>query len=374
MRPRVTIVMATYNHSAYVGDAIESVLAQEDVEFEFLIADDGSSDATPDRVADHGDQRVSFTAHPGNRGAGVVTNELLGRATGDYVALMNSDDIWLGTDKLASQVAILDEHPSVGATFGRARFIDYDGRPLPKAAIPFGDVFDQQNRSQGAWLRRFFDQGNCLCHPTMLIRRECYEAVGYYDNRLRQLPDFDMWVRLLKRYQIHVSSRDLIAFRHLPGENASAVTAANSRRAVHELYFILRRFFDGMGTDLLREGFSDLLVLQDVPDEIHADIEKALLYRSLDGPAAHVREMIALEKLYDLLESDVHRLVLQEDYEFDDRSFQAVAGEGASDGLDSDALERQVVAMNETLRAVENSVSWRVTRPLRSLGRLRRRS
>jgi hypothetical protein len=365
--------MATFNHAPYVGEAVESVLTQADVPFEFIIADDGSTDATAREVGKYNDARIRFTPHPVNRGACTVTNELIGRATGEYVALINSDDRWLGSDKLSSQVALLDGDQSVAATFGRVRFVDSQGLQVAKAAVPFGDVFDQPNRSRGEWLRRFFENGNCLCHPTMLIRRECYEAVGYYDNRLRQLPDFDMWVRLLKHAGIHVDDRELIAFRHLPGENVSAVTAANSRRAVNELYFIFRRFFDGMPTDMLRQGFRSLLALPEVPDDVHADIEKALLYLSAEGSMKHVRRLIALEKLHELLGSPAHRRVLADDYDIDDSWFHSMTGDGGADVLGGDALERQLLDLHETLRVVENSVSWRVTRPLRRLGRLRRR-
>lgn len=369
--PRVSVIMATYNHAAYVGQAIDSVLAQQDVELEFLVADDGSADRTPQVIEGYDDPRIKFIAHPLNRGAGVVTNELVCSASAEYVALINSDDVWLGDDKLAGQVSYLDAHPSVGATFGRARFMDRAGRPMPKSRIPFGDVFDQHDRSQGSWLRRFFDQGNCLCHPTMLIRRACYDEVGLYDNRLRQLPDFDMWVRLVNRYRLHVSERDLITFRHLPGENASAVTATNSRRAVFELYFILRRFFDGTPRDVLRDGFRDLLVHPDVPSEVHADIEKAFLYTAESGQGLYVRGLIALEKLHELIGSEPHRTVLREDYDFDDHAFQALTGgTGALDSATSDVLEREVRDLNATLRAVESSVSWRLTAPLRHIGRL----
>lgn len=209
--PTVSVIMATYNHADFVIQAIESVLAQQGVDFEFLIADDGSADRTREVVASIKDARIRFFPSEKNRGACVVTNELIERASGEFIALINSDDYWTVPDKLAYQVQIMRENPKVGACFGRARFVDKDGRDIDKASLPFGTVFDQENRSQGQWLRRFFDLGNCICHPTLLIRKSCYEALGMYNNRLRQLPDFDMWIRLLKRYDIFISDKELVA-------------------------------------------------------------------------------------------------------------------------------------------------------------------
>ena len=369
--PRVSVVMSTYNHADFVRRATESVLRQRGVDLEFLIADDGSTDRTRDIVAAIRDERIHFFPNEVNRGACMVTNELIRRSQGEFVALINSDDEWLGDDKLVNQVAVLRRNPAVGASFGRARFTDSGGHSIDKRAVPHGSVFDQENRSQGAWLRRFFDVGNCLCHPTMLIRRSCYDTVGLYDNRLRQLPDFDMWVRLLKHYEIDVSKRELIAFRQLPGQNASAVTPDNSRRAVNEMYFILRRFFDDIPHDVFFDGFGDRLLHAAENDDVHFDIEKALLYAEGDGQLAYARKLIGLEKLHKLLGSEAHRRVLSESYGIGDREFQSMAGE--IEALHDPAAELRAKSAEDSLRIVETSASWRLTAPLRRAGQVARR-
>ena len=369
-QPQVSVVMATYNHAGFVRQAAESVLRQRGVEFEFLVADDGSTDGTREMVESIRDDRLHFMPHAVNRGAGVVTNELIRAARGEFVALMNSDDQWIGEDKLAHQMQVLQDNPAVGASFGRARFIDRDGISIRKATVPDGSVFDQENRTRGSWLRHFFDRGNCLCHPTMLIRRACYDSTGLYDNRLRQLPDFDMWVRLVKRYDIHVSDKDLIEFRHLPGENASAVTADNSRRAVNEMYFIFRTFFDDMPLDVFLDGFGDLLSGGEVADLARAEIEQALLFLRKNGHATYVHQLIGLEKLHALLGSERQRAILEDEYEMNDRTFQSISGEIG--GLDDPAGELEA-RFNRQLRGIEQSMSWRVTRPLRGIGRIYRR-
>lgn len=161
----------------------------------------------------------------------------------------------------------------------------------------------------------------------MLIRKQCYEVLGMYDNRLRQLPDFDMWVRLLKKYEIYVSDMEMIAFRHLPGENASSATTVNYRRLLNEFYFILQRFFEGVSRDIFLDGFSDLLVESDPPNYIHIDIEQSLLYLAKNRWCSHIYNLIGLEKIYFLLGSDIHRRILNDRYGINDRDFHSIAAE-----------------------------------------------
>lgn len=325
--PTVSVIMATYNHAAFVAQAIDSVLRQRDVDFEFIIADDGSVDHTRDVVASIQDKRIRFFPNEVNRGACVVTNELIQRSSGEFIALINSDDYWIDADKLAYQLHIMYDNPAIGACFGRARFVDKDGGGILKSWLPFGNIFDQENRSQGAWLRRFFDWGNCICHPTMLIRASCYKEVGMYNNRLRQLPDYDMWVRLIKRYPIYVSERSLINFRIMPGENASTQTATNSIRTINEHYLIADTFFDNVGAGQLMDGFGDVLKHKDVRSDEHLDVEKAMLFFSSQNELDKPYKIIGLRKLYRLLNSPVHHEILSKDYGIDDRWFQSKMGD-----------------------------------------------
>jgi glycosyltransferase involved in cell wall biosynthesis len=324
--------MATYNHGPFVGQAINSVLAQRGVELEFLIADDGSVDLTQAVVATYHDPRIKFFPNGANRGACAVINELIQKASGEFIAIINSDDSWIGDDKLAEQLHLMHDNPTVGACFGRARFIDRDGRAIDKSSLPEAQVFEQGNRSRGAWLRHFFEHGNCLCHPTVVIRRSCYGALGMYDNRLRQLPDLEMWVRLVKRYDIHVSDREMVAFRHLPGESASSFTSVNDRRLLHEWYFILKAFFYGVSRKTFTEGFGDALVkaelsAQELSEDVHLQIEQCLLFLRKEGGESHIYKLIGLEQLYQLLGSEAHRQMLADHYGIDDRTFHTLAGQ-----------------------------------------------
>ncbi|WP_266169941.1 glycosyltransferase [Dyella subtropica] len=362
MLPRVSVIMPTYNHEKFVRAAIDSVLAQEGVDFEFLISDDGSRDATREVVASVSDERIRFFPNTVNRGACVVTNELVQASRGEFVALLNSDDMWL-PGKLAEQVRLMDSRPGLGATFGRARFIDRDAFPIAKSGLPFGTIFDQANRNQGEWLRRFFDLGNCICHPTMLIRRRCYDEVGLYSNRLRQLPDFEMWIRLIKRYPIHIVEKDLIDFRILPGENASSDIGPNARRTINEHFLLAERFFDAATREQLIEGFSDVLHVPSIPSEAHLRIEGVLqLMRPNQWLGAPYR-MTGLSKLRELLDDDSLRAILASDYNIDDRWFQARMSEHEALMPRPPALQPE--GRKQALRRAAG-LAWRAFVPSRS--------
>ncbi len=320
LKPAVTVIMATYNHAPFVAEAIESVLSQNGVEFEFLISDDGSKDETRHVVSSFMDDRIEFFPNMKNRGACLVTNELIQRAKGKYIALINSDDVWV-EGKLSHQYQFLESNPEVGAAFGRASYIDRDGVKIAAETLPFGMIFDQNNRSAGQWLRRFFAEGNCLCHPTIMVRREVYESIGLFSNQLRQLPDYDMWIRLAKHYEIFVSDRHLINFRLLPGENASSHTRANSIRTLNEHFLIGETFFDGISAELLIDGFGDILVLKELPSDIHVKIETSLLYFHDNPWLWRPYKVLGLQKMRALLSDSSSRQVLENDYGISDSWF-----------------------------------------------------
>jgi glycosyltransferase involved in cell wall biosynthesis len=210
--PLVSVIIASYNHAQFVQACLHSVLAQNLPALEVVVTDDGSTDGTPERVLAMSDARIRFHAFSENRGACVALNDAIQRARGRFIAVLNSDDLFL-PGKLARQLAFLESHPEVGAVFGWPTFINEQGEPFHDPAHKDHAVFHAVNRPRQQWLRHFFDQGNALCHPTALIRREVYDAVGLYDPRLAQVPDLDQWIRVCTRFEIHVLPEPLTAFR-----------------------------------------------------------------------------------------------------------------------------------------------------------------
>jgi glycosyltransferase involved in cell wall biosynthesis len=242
--PLVSVVMPSFNHQHFVAEAIGSLIDQTFEDWELVVTDDGSTDGTVAVIRAFDDPRIRLHVFERNRGACPAMNDAIARARGRYIAVLNSDDAFL-PHKLATQLEYLAQHPDRAAVFARAEFMDEDSEPLAPGTHHYTGIFDHPYPGRHALLRAFFMIGNRLCHPSVLIRAEVYRDVGLYDPRLAQLPDFEMWVRILLRgYEIEVMDFPLVRFRILGGglQNASGVNRVALARCDFEMRLVLRRF------------------------------------------------------------------------------------------------------------------------------------
>jgi hypothetical protein len=219
----------------------------------------------------------------------------------------------------------MESQPRLGACFTWADLVDEQGREISGAEAIWKDVFRQPNRSQGQWLRHFLFKGNCLCHPSILARKEIYDAAGFYNPGLKQLPDFEMWVRLVKHYPIHIIQENLVA--HLrDGQNTSAVSSENTARNLTELVEIFGSFFDGVSDDIFIDGFSDDFRLKGVAaTPTRLQCEK--LFLLLDSSFAQVSGKAAALTLFMKCFSDPEfERVLRDEYRFSVFDFYRLSG------------------------------------------------
>jgi len=234
-------------------EAVRSIQAQTFNDWELLIVDDGSTDGSQQLLQTINDARIKVTLLERNRGACFAMNTALAQSQGDFIAVLNSDDV-ARPHRFVAQLDFLTKNSNVLASFALPDFIDDDGRPSGAAT---NDVFFRApSGGRAQWLRYFIDNTNCLCHPTLMARRGLYDKVGNYDNTLVQLPDFDLWVRALRHGDIAVQREILIDFRMLRGgRNASAPNIPALMRCQPELYWIARHFFS-FDDGLLQEALS----------------------------------------------------------------------------------------------------------------------
>lgn len=241
---KVSVILTSYNHEAYIAQAVESILNQTYRDFELIIYDDCSSDRSVEILSSYHDERIRLVASPFNRGTTLVKYIVEHFVDGDLVAVAHSDDFW-EADKLKKQVAYLEEHPEVSAVFTQVHVVDENGMPYEDENGFYHHIFDQENRSRFDWLRYFFYKGNCLCHPSVLIRREAYASYGMYTKGLRQLPDFYMWIRLCLHSEIYILPEKLTDFRVRRTEkNTSGFRKDSSVRSSVELNLITKQFLD----------------------------------------------------------------------------------------------------------------------------------
>lgn len=237
--PLITVAMSSYNHADYVGKTIQSVLSQKGVDLELCIVDDGSTDGTAEVIKTFSDPRLHVEVFTRNKGASIALSEAIKMGRGEFVAIINSDDQFL-PGKLEKQLKFLEDNPHISACFGQPKFVDENELPVENQALK--DLFQESNRSRYEWLNRFFFHGNCLCHPTVLIRRKCYEELGYLNPCLAQGPDMDFWIRLLLHHEIHVMDDELILFRLFSDHSNVSMDSRAFHRAQFEVTCSLSQY------------------------------------------------------------------------------------------------------------------------------------
>ena len=208
--PAVSILMPAYNVSRYVRQAIDSVLAQTRPDFELLVVDDGSTDDTAEIVAGYAgrEPRIRLIRQP-NQGIGAARNTALAAARAPWVALLDSDDVWL-PGYLEAQLAILERRPEIDV--------------LSANAVNMGGVWDglvYNPRIRGddpieLTLPDLVEHEDAVCILSM-IRRHMLEALGGFNAQLRGSEDYDLWLRgLVHGYRIFFNPVPLGGYRRRP--------------------------------------------------------------------------------------------------------------------------------------------------------------
>ena len=240
--PKVSIILTSYNHAPFLRESIDSVLGQTFSDFEAIIWDDASTDDSWNIIRSYSDPRIRAFRNPENTHGGNIRRAITELNPAGLIAIQHSDDVW-EPEKLEKQVHFLDSNPSIGAVFSHALIIDEAGEALRDQSHFYFSVFDQPNRTRFEWLNYFFLHGNALCHPSMLIRRKCYDDCGSYRYGMAQIPDFDMWVRLCLKYDIHVLPEKLVRFRIRSGEaNASGGRLDTHTRIPFEFLQVMQNY------------------------------------------------------------------------------------------------------------------------------------
>ncbi len=195
--PRVSAAIITHNRAHYLPGAIDSILGQTFRDFELIVVDDGSTDATSDIVAPYLD-RIRYVRQE-NRGKAAARNAAVQLAEGDLIAFCDSDDAWV-PDRLERQLDALERRPDVGMVHGQVELVDADLRPLPAQNAAHRELFSAAHRRGASYASYAF---NCRCmSSTILVRREVFDTVGLYDCDLA-IEDYDFYLRLLLDFDLH---------------------------------------------------------------------------------------------------------------------------------------------------------------------------
>jgi len=205
--PLVSVVIPACNRLSYLRAAIDSVLEQTYENWELVVADDGSAQATREYlsgIASLPRVRVLWLEHSGI--PAVVRNAAIGRATGTYVAFLDSDDLW-HPRKLEYQLDLLRRRRECLWSYTAFLNVDQDGRILPEEArrrwmACDGDIFERMTRGEVS-----------IRTPTVLVSRRLLLEVGAFDESMRSAEDYDLWFRLALRSHIALHPESLVHVR-----------------------------------------------------------------------------------------------------------------------------------------------------------------
>jgi glycosyltransferase involved in cell wall biosynthesis len=199
---RVSVVIPTHNYGRFLGEAIQSVLSQSFTDFEAIVVDDGSTDNTREVFDSFGDPRLRYI-YQENRGVSAAQNTGIKAANGKYIAILGADDMWLPA-KLERQVKLLDSYPEVALVCSDAYVFDScTGADLGRRwhHKPFHYWVDPQRAARQP-LKELLSRGCFIAPQTALIRRFIFNEVGYFDESLYTHEDWDLFIRIARRFQV----------------------------------------------------------------------------------------------------------------------------------------------------------------------------
>lgn len=203
---KVSVIIPTYNRRVWLQEAIDSVLAQRGVEFECIVVDDGSTDGTGEVLAQRYGNRIRYVWQD-NQGESVARNHGAELANGEYLAFLDSDDLWM-PEKLAEQTTFLDSNSAFAAVYCQAWRIDKNKKRLP--GKPNGYLLTNFDFN----LTYLLEKNLPLSGSTVMIRRQVFKAIGGYDREVRFGEDLEFALLLaVKGYRLGIVQRPLASIR-----------------------------------------------------------------------------------------------------------------------------------------------------------------
>ena len=240
--PSISVVMPVYNAAPYLGEAIESILAQTLREFEFVIVNDGSTDGSGEILRSFAlqDTRIRLIEQA-NSGIVGALNRGLVESRGEFIARMDADDKAM-PDRFLRQAVFLAEHPSVVAVGSAIRIVDSSGTSIADRMPPMAHADIERELLLG--------DGLAQCHPTMMIRRTAVETVGFYSKDYEWVEDVALFLSLARIGQLANIPEVLLCYRR----HSASVNANKLNLQKWALYRLRQHAYEVRGLRLPR-GF-----------------------------------------------------------------------------------------------------------------------
>lgn len=200
LNPCVSVIIPTYNRCWILKEAIDSVLSQKFSDIEIIVVDDGSTDATNELLTTYGDQVIAICQK--NKGVSAARNVGITIAKGDYIAFLDSDDMWL-SEKLSCQHDFFQSHPEAYICQTDEIWIRNGVRVNPKNRHkkPSGMIFESSLQL-------------CLVSPSaVMIKKSLFDTVGLFNESFPACEDYDLWLRIGLYHPIYLIDRQLVVKR-----------------------------------------------------------------------------------------------------------------------------------------------------------------
>ena len=201
--PMVTVVIPTYNRKSLVCEALDSVLSQTYTDFEVIIVDDGSTDNTACMLSEYDDPRL-YLIRQENQGQGPARNAGILAAKGNYIAFLDSDDLWIPV-KLKAQVAFFDKYEKLEWVYSDA--YAFDGETKEKLYI-----FSQKGRQYEGYIAHQLFMNDFIATSTVMVKRHVFEEIGLFKH-ITKAQDWEMWLRIAARHHIRKVPHALTEYR-----------------------------------------------------------------------------------------------------------------------------------------------------------------
>jgi len=236
--PLVSVVMSSYNHEKFIAESIESVLGQDFDDFELIIVDDASTDASRQIIQEYAaeDSRIRVILHETNCGITKTVNEGIEAAKGEFIAEISSDDVWV-KDKLTKQLAVVKQNGDL-VVWSEGEIIDTNGRPT---GTSFSDYYHTVSKQKSGDMFQELSKGNYIFGQTLLYKKSNLGNIRY-DENLVYMNDYKLVLDLARKYKYYFLNEPLAKYR-LHGHNtligSSSETTKRRQIAMREYVSIL---------------------------------------------------------------------------------------------------------------------------------------
>lgn len=233
--PLVSVVLPTHNRASLLPRAISSVLSQSSSNFELIVVDDGSTDDSMERVGEFKDNRIVIERLPACTGAPHARNVGIGLSRGQFIAFLDSDDEWL-PEKLEKQSALLLQSPGSVGCAGAGRDFRWraSGRTFSKQIVPIQEIGNIHRGLLTGRVRSGTSRwpGNT---SSLMVRKECFETIGLFDERLQSAQDYDIIIRLSEYFDFVAVNEPLVIVH---ADAKTRITSCNANQMEGKRVFL----------------------------------------------------------------------------------------------------------------------------------------